>query len=282
MFSKINLYSDGFLSYAAAFILSYAVFTYNRLGVFKSLTLSLIVGFFAATTVYAVKYFYGEKSGYKARRKKLAEALNLTLAFYSDEKLLNLFLGLLEKQNFTAAKKKRFLEITELNAAFYPVFKYDSVTPQELIDAYKNCGYKKLIVAANGYVKDCFNLAAKRNGQFVLFDGQDVFLSLEKFNLLPDMNLCDSKKRTLKTFAFEVFKKENFKKLLILGLIVISLSVISSKPLFFIISGAAISLSAVAAKLFAPNGEKPIKGINLPPRTIPQNRPNSENRADIS
>ena len=69
MYTKLNIYSDGFLSYAAAFIISYAVFIYNRLGVLKSLTLSLIVGFFAAATVFIIKNFTGIKHGEKARRK---------------------------------------------------------------------------------------------------------------------------------------------------------------------------------------------------------------------
>lgn len=263
MFTKISVYSDGFLSYAAAFILSYALFIYNRFGVFKSLALSLTVGFFAATALFIAKRFIGNKNGNKARIEKSINNMSLTLAFYSDENLLNIFKRMLEKQNLTVVKSKRFLKITELNAAFYPVFKYDDVTPQDLITAYKNCGLKKLIVAAKSYNKDCLKLTDFKPNAFILFDEQDVYFTLEKFNLLPPLPAENNEKRTLKTFALKLFKKENYKKLLISGLIVISLSVISSKPLFFIISGAIISLSAVFIKLFAPETQKRAKGITL-------------------
>ena len=263
MFTKLNIYSDGFLSYAAAFIISYAVFIYNRLGVLKSLTLSLIVGFFAAATVFVVKNFTGTKHGEKARRKALTETLSLNLAFYSDDRLLSLFKTLLEKQNLTVVKHKRFLEITELNAAFYPIFKSGKLNPEDLINAYKLCGFKRTLIAAKSYAEDSYKLSALKPETFTLFDEEDVFIALEKENLLPEIKLPEIKKRTIKSFAVSLFKKENFKKFLIAGLIVISLSTVSSMPVFFIIAGAIISLISVAIKLAAPKTLKKDKGITV-------------------
>ena len=252
MFTKLNVYSDGFLSYAAAFTISYAVFTYNRLGVFKSLTLATIIGFIAAATLFVIKYFSGNKNGEKARRKNLTEALFFTLVFYSDDELLNLFKNVFKKQNLTAVKSKRFLLITELNAAFCPIFGSEKVTARELTESYKKCPLKKLLVAAKSYDESCFKLAEFKPGAFTLFDENDVFLTLEKLNLLPEIVLGEKEKRTPKTFALKIFKKNNFKKMLISGLIIISLSTISSLPAFFIVAGTIISLGAVAVKLFAP------------------------------
>lgn len=268
MFTKLNIYSDGFLSYAAAFIISYAVFIYNRLGVLKSLTLSLIVGFFAAATVFIIKNFTGVKHGEKARRKTLIETLSLSLAFYSDDKLLNLFKTLLEKQNLTVVKHKRFLEITELNAAFCPIFKSGKLGAEDLISAYKQCGFKKTFIAAKSYEEDSYKLSALKPETFTLFDEEDVFIALEKFNLLPAIKLPEIKKRTIKSFAVSVFKKENFKKFLVSGLIIISLSTVSSIPVFFIIAGSIISLISVAIKLSAPETPRKDKGIFIP---APQN-----------
>lgn len=127
----------GFLSYAAAFIISYAVFIINRLGVLKSLTLSLIVGFFAAATVFIIKNFMGIKHWRKSAAESFNRNASVSFAFYNEDKLLTLFKTLLEKQNLTVVKHRRFLEITELNAAFCPIFKNGKLDPEELINAYK-------------------------------------------------------------------------------------------------------------------------------------------------
>ena len=264
MYTKLNIYSDGFLSYAAAFIISYAVFIYNRLGVLKSLTLSLIVGFFAAATVFIIKNFMGIKHGEKAQRKALIETLSVSFAFYNEDKLLTLFKTLLEKQNLTVVKHRRFLEITELNAAFCPIFKNGKLDPEDLINAYKRCGFKKTFIAAKSYEEDSYKLSALKPETFTLFDEEDVFIALEKFNLLPEIKLPEIKKRTIKSFAVSLFKKENFKKFFFFFLIIISLSTVSSIPVFFIIAGSIISLISVAIKLAAPETPRKDKGIFIP------------------
>lgn len=265
MFTKLKIYSDGFLIYCLSFILSYAVFIYKRLGVVKSLTLSLITGFITATALFAVKYFFNHKNDKTITRKNLILNLSLELAFYSREELLNLFKTLLEKQKLIVVKHREFLEITQLNAAFYPIFKYENLTIEDLINAYKKSKCEKIFIAAKSYCEECFQLYTLKPETFTLFDLNDVFLSLEQYGLLPEIKAPAKEKRTIKSFAITLFKQENFKKFLLSGLLIISLSTISSMPMMFILSGCAISLTAVAIKLFAQKSPKSDKGIFLNP-----------------
>ena len=142
-------------------------------------------------------------------------------------------------------------------------FTFEKTPTTTVIESYKNTkqGYKTVILA-NEFSNESIKLEKDLNSKIKLCSLTDVYLSLKKAELLPEITLPKNVIKINKTTRLKgIFTKANSKKALLFGVVILLSSKLTFYPIYYIIFGSLLVILALTLRFYGKVTQAPPVGI---------------------
>ena len=239
----------------------------------------LAVTFFAASTAF-VFYTRGRAGGYVAAafltaavgaiyvftaKRKIASlrlrqkneknylCARQTLLLSDEKTILTVFTDYLSKKGKTIQKENGFLVSGE-NFVCWKL-SYDGLTVGDVVSFYKLTPKgKRLVLIGDEFTEKATDFAKGFSGRIRLLPLVSLFPELREYGCLPetDFPALPERKKNLRAVLRHSFDKKKGKKYALYGIFLLLFSYFVFYPLWYVVSGCAMIVYAIAVTLFAP------------------------------
>ncbi len=252
--SKIKFYliTDSFFIFIATFFISFALIKYNGVRFAPSLISSSFIGVIVASAYVSYSVIKDGKIKDIEKAKKLNELLAKKLAFMDEEKVLELLVLYYNKMGLDAKIEKSHVVIESKKLCVFNMVYLEQITTKDVILAYKQTK-KKYSVKIMYYkaTSEALSLVSDMSGRIYLCGIKDVYNSLEKAELLPELEYAnENKKIKIAPLIKGAFKKEKAGKFLFIGITLLILSLYTFYPIYYIFLGCCFIIVALTLKFF--------------------------------
>ncbi len=261
---KASIFFDCFFIFISAFFFSFAIIRYNRVNFTPSLIFSVLIALVLSLSYLIFIILKKQSAFYKEEEINRINSLLTELCFMGEDALLELFYKFYKKQGLNAEIINDAIILKDIKSQVFISFTFEKTTAKDIINFYKNTkkGYKT-VVLANDYTEEGKNLLSSFAIRIKLFSLNDVYSSLKKENLLPQITVSKNvsiknRKEKLKGF----FVKSNSKKPLFYGIVILLLAPFSFYPIYYIVFGCLLLTLSVFMRFFAKDSIPTPNGIN--------------------
>lgn len=260
---KLPITIDIAFVFIALFFVFYAVYMYVGLNVWITLALSLIsaLSISGAITVCLIKF--DNKKYYAKLNTELLNSTMTAFIFMPRDKLLNFFADFYKNDGLYLEIINDGILIKDKNLFIYPIFKYEKISTEDIISAYRKTGNNRLIILAPKYSSEAIKLCSNTSLNITLFSDIDIFTTLKNADTLPKISdVPQNVNPTIKNKLNDLFNKKYSKFFFISGIVSLFTSTFTYFSIYYIIWGSIFLIISAVIKLFAPENKK-IRGIKL-------------------
>ena len=209
---------------------------------------------------YAVSSFYiGKRFPSAVLGVSIAVIFTSTFALLSRKKIKNFSLKKSERKEFddflSALRFSKTEDILPLlqsatEGEIYLKFGFERVRADEVLFAYQSLG--EITFCAVEFTEEALAVAESLNGKVKLLSAEELFGVLKEKNALPKPeNAKKPAKKGIKAFLKESFSKKRAGKFALYGGALLLTSRFAFYPIWYIASGSALLIYALAIKFFA-------------------------------
>lgn len=230
----LPLWSDTIFFFACCWLLSLCILRYYRVTMWLALLLCTLISLLIGMGIFFLTYRNRKKKFLLAQDKEEKEKLMLHLALSSDDANEKLFAPILKEE-----PQKTYL-----------LFCMQPLSADKVAEKIRN--YKD----GESFAIFCNTLSPEARNLCETFcipvtEGKDVYAKLKSNDLLPEKYVCGEKKRRgVKEKIRISFQKKNSRSFFIGGAGLLILSLFSFFPLYYVISGSILLLTALIIRIF--------------------------------
>ncbi len=223
--------------------------------VLSSIWISGLLAFTITIIIEFISIYFKRKNINKTylKIKEKEEAENMFLSLLTDKKSLSFFHNLALSRHKTSEIKKNYILIKNLNSnvILYPQLKIAKLTPDDIIEIYKNCKKEipeKIIIPCNEYEKDCPVFIKNFSQKIILLDKFETYsLLYREYDFYPEITLEYKKeaKPTFKDLIAYSFNKSRTKGYIFSALVLLVTSFFIKQSLYYCIIGSILLMFAL-------------------------------------
>lgn len=229
----IPLFADTVFFFACSWLLSLCILRYFRIRMWLALILCTVLSLSVGATVFLLLY--------KSRKKKFLLAQDRE---EKDKLMLHLALSSLEEN------KKLFAPVLNKGERTYLLFSMQPLSADTLAEKIRRCPKdQRFTVFCNTLSPEARKLC--EDFGITAVEGGEVYAKLKAANGLPQTYICaEKKKRGVKEKLKVSFHKKNSRSFFFSGAALLILSLFSFFPVYYIISGCLLVLTAIVVRIF--------------------------------
>lgn len=261
---KSAFISDVIFAFAAAFLPALCLFRYRGLSLPLSVLTAALAGGLSAALIYALLHKKRERLCLKKRDEENRDKLLLHLALQGEKANSDYFLkffktkvdgkadGQAGENARGTAELKRLKGVARIETEtenFYPLFTLCPLDADKIAPVLYGEGEKRKCLLCSGLTEEAQKLCARFDVRTIT--GNEVYLMLKKEDFLPEHYLGDDARPPQKKKRLHAwFAKSNSRRFLSGGTLILLTSLITPFPLYYLILGSALILSAVFVRIF--------------------------------
>lgn len=261
---KLSILIDTFFIFIASLFFFYGVILYSN----HSFLLSLLLGILLAISVSCIYIIIISVKGEIILNKKNSEielkSFNYTLLLMKENDVLTLLQNYYKKRGVDSKIINGSLVLEEKKAQIFAIIKIENITTADILQKYKQSkkNYKTIIFGIN-FDDNAINLFSEMAIRIDYIKTSEAFNSLNSLEMLPDLLQIseNSKKIQIKNLVKNVFTKKNAKRFLITGVFFTIFSFFTIYPVYYLIFGTILMITAVILRLYGKNKNGKIVGL---------------------
>lgn len=256
---KSAFISDVLFAFLAVFLPAVCVLRYFRFSLTVSVLLAALAGVLSSLSIYMLLSKKREKLCLKKQDEETRDKLLLHLTLQGEKATLECFLKYCdfllreqaEENAFKPAQIKEFKGISRIETEtedFYPFFTLCPLDADKIAPILYDKRERRRVLLCSGLTDEAKKLCVRFGIETLT--GNDVYLALKKAELLPEHYIGEDALPQKKKRLHAWFAKSNSRRFLTGGTLILVTSLITPFPLYYVISGSALILSAVFVRIF--------------------------------
>lgn len=244
--TRFSLVADAVFYSVCAFVLVLCILRYYEVSLPVSCTVAALVAL-AVAGICALLLYGGNRRRLLTRKEREAkDALMLHLALEKPERVRSALKQALEADGKEVMEREGVL-VAE-GVALLPLTKIEPVTADEIAAQLRSFGEENFTVVCNSLTAEAEKLL-RSFGKGAMCG--DELYALFKRSGMPEPLICGQlPKRTLKMKWRRSFSKSNARPFLVSGLLLSVMSLFTFFPVYYLVSGSLLLLTAVLVRVF--------------------------------
>lgn len=244
------LVADTLFYGACTLAFSFAILRYYRIALALSVVLSLLFALSVGGLFFLFAYGRHRRAALTKAQKKEKESLMLHLALEKPEAVRILLLEAFRKDGRDAHCKEDALSLDGVYCA--PLFTMQPVSADGVAHLLRT--HAPVTLLCNELTAEAEQLA--RSFSCKIYKGDDIYALLTRTECVPEkLILGDVPRRTAKDKLRRSFRKSNARPFFVSGIALLFMSVFSLFPLYYLIAGGVLVLTAVGVRFLGYSAE---------------------------
>lgn len=243
----LSLLTDTLFYAVCAFMLSLCVLRYYRVGFGASAALAAMFAVAAGGICFILFYGSYRKRFLGRKESERRDALLLHLALERPERVRAALL-----QAFVADGRRAHLEkdaLTVDDMTVIPMFTMQPVSADDAARILREFAGEPFSIACNALSPETEKLLSSFG--ITCLSGDEIYDLFRRTDTMPESLICGKiPRRTVKTKLRRSFSKKNARPFLVSGLVLLVMSLFTVFPVYYLITGCVLLVSAVAVRLF--------------------------------
>lgn len=250
MIRKIPVILDGALVFFAGGLAAFSVLRfYSTLAV--SAVFALLVAALVLSLYILVSKRRSTKFALKARDMDEYERVMTSLCLMTEKELADYFCDLLSKMRLPFTREGDLIALTEKKAEIRFLFTFGEAYEGKIIDMYKETGKGLgLIVAGREFGEGQRKLTDRFAGRITLVGGEELFLLMKRFELMPPVKEELKSERTHFSLPRALFSRRRAAQYFLYGLTLEFFGLFVFYPIYYVCFGAALMTFSLVCLFF--------------------------------